>query len=197
MKRYKTVDEFILDNEYDRDILIVLREIIKSTELEETVKWGAPCYTYKGKNVVGLSSFKSYVGLWFFQGALLKDPKGVLINAAEDKTKAQRQWRFNSIKEVNESVLRGFIAESIHNINQNKAIKADRNKELIIPEELQAEFESNPALKSSFYHFTFGKQREFADHIAQPKQEKTRLARLKKIIPMIQQGIGLNDKYRR
>ena len=59
--------------ENGKEILIVLREIIRSTELIETLKWGGPVYTLGGKNVVGIGSFKSYVGLWFFQGAFLKD----------------------------------------------------------------------------------------------------------------------------
>ncbi len=197
MKRFKTVDEFILNTNSGKDILITLRDIIKSTELEETIKWGAPCYTFNGKNVVGLGSFKSYVGLWFFQGGLLKDTKGVLINAQEDKTKAMRQWRFNSVEEIDEKVLKEYIAESIENVKQKKEIKPDRSKPLLIPEELKAEFETNPELKMAFNNFSKGKQREFADHISEAKQEKTRLSRLQKIIPLVQQGIGLHDKYKK
>ncbi len=93
-KRHKTVDDYIEAAEPWQDELIRLRKILRSTDLEETVKWGAPCYTHDGKNVVGMASFKSYVGLWFHQGALLGDKKKVLINAQEGKTKALRQWRF-------------------------------------------------------------------------------------------------------
>ena len=94
MNSYKTADEYILNAPNGKEILIVLREIIRSTELKETVKWGGPVYTLNNKNVVGLGSFKSYTGLWFYQGALLKDEAGILINATEGVTKALRQWRF-------------------------------------------------------------------------------------------------------
>ena len=73
MKRYSSVDDYIEGVGLWNKELRQLRQVLRSTRLEETVKWGAPCYTLNGKNVVGLGAFKSYVGLWFFQGALLKD----------------------------------------------------------------------------------------------------------------------------
>ena len=83
MKGAKTVDEYIDKAEQWQPELTRLREILNSTGLEETVKWGAPCYTHDGKNVVGIAGFKNYFGLWFHQGALLADAEGVLINAQE------------------------------------------------------------------------------------------------------------------
>ncbi len=80
MKRYKTDDAYSEGAEFWKDELIQLRKILNSTKLEETVKWGGPCYTFDRKNVVGMGAFKSYCGLWFFQGDLLSDPKKVLIN---------------------------------------------------------------------------------------------------------------------
>ncbi|MCZ6643031.1 MAG: DUF1801 domain-containing protein [Gammaproteobacteria bacterium] len=61
------------------------RKILPNTGLEETTKWGGPCYTFDGKNVVGLGSFKSYFGLWFFHGVLLKDDRRVLINVGWER----------------------------------------------------------------------------------------------------------------
>ena len=65
-----------------------------SSEMEETVKWGMPVYMVDGEIVTGLGSFKSYAGIWFYQGALLKDKHKKLINAQENKTNAMRQMRF-------------------------------------------------------------------------------------------------------
>lgn len=197
MKRYKTVDEYILNAENGKDLLLVLRHILKQTELVETVKWGAPCYTINGKNVAGLGAFKSYVGLWFYQGALLKDEAKVLINAQEDKTKALRQWRFATVEEIDEQLILHYLNEAIENQKQNKTIKADRSKPLIIPPELKKALLNDHELKDCFASFTKGKQREFADHISEAKQEKTKLARLQKVIPLIKQNIGLHDKYRK
>lgn len=197
MQRFKTVDEYILKAERGREILMILRDLLLTTDLTETVKWGGPVYTFNGKNVVGIGAFKSYSGLWFYQGALLTDRKKVLISSLEGRTKALRQWRFQSPDEIDPELLLEYVNEAIENQKQNKEIKADRNKPLVIPDELTEAFEEDPILKSNFQSFTKGKQREFADYISHAKQEKTRLSRLQKVIPLIQQNIGLNDKYRK
>ena len=113
MKRYKTVDQYIAGAEQWQQELIRLREILQSTPLEETVKWGGPCYTHGGKLVVGIGGFKSYVGLWFFQGALLSDKDGVLMNAQEGRTKAMWKWSFNSLKEIKAWQIKAYVKEAI------------------------------------------------------------------------------------
>lgn len=197
MKSYKTVDEYILNAGSGREILIVLREIILLTELKESVKWGGPVYTINEKNVVGIGSFKSYTGLWFYQGVFLKDDAKVLIKASEDKTKGLRQWRFNSVDEIDDKLVLKYLNEAIQNQKLGKEIKPDRNKQLIIPGELIEVFKDNKELKNCFNQFTRGKQREFADYISSAKQIETRKTRVKKIIPLILNNIGLNDKYRK
>ncbi|MDB4582567.1 YdeI/OmpD-associated family protein [Draconibacterium sp.] len=197
MKRYRTVDEYILNAQNGKEIRLVLRDLINTTELIETIKWGAPCYTVHKKNVVGLVSFKSYVGLWFYQGALLKDEDKVLINAHEDKTKALRQWRFESVEDLDEKLILKYVNEAIQNEKQNKEIKANRSKQLLIPNELKQALKDDTQLEEYFNAFTKGKQREFAAYISEAKRAETRQSRLQKIIPFIQQNIGLNDKYRK
>ena len=73
MEREKTVSKYIEATDQWRDELIELRKILLACKLVETVKWGMPCYTLDGKMVVGLGAFKSFVALWFYQGALLRD----------------------------------------------------------------------------------------------------------------------------
>ncbi|AHW61087.1 Uncharacterized conserved protein YdeI, YjbR/CyaY-like superfamily, DUF1801 family [Draconibacterium orientale] len=192
----KTVDEYILTARSRQDILMILRDLLRSTELSETIKWGAPCYTINGKNVIGLGVFKEHVAIWFFQGALLKDEAKVLFNAQNDKTKALRQWRFVTVDDLDAEMIIAYANEAISNEKQNKRVKIIRNKKLIIPPELKEALNQDNHLKLSFQEFSPGKQREFANYIAQAKQVKTKQSRLNKIIPMINNNIGLNDKYR-
>jgi uncharacterized protein YdeI (YjbR/CyaY-like superfamily) len=176
---------------------MVLRDILLSTELEETIKWGGPVYTLNGKNIIGIGSFKSYVAICFFQGALLKDNENVLINAQEDITKALRQWLFSNLNEIDEKLILKYINEAINNQKKGLEIKADRNKKLIIPNELKEELKQNYQLEISFNQFTPGRKREFAEFVSSAKQEETRKKRVQRIIPLILQNIGLNDKYRK
>ncbi len=60
VKRHQTVEEFLAAQENWVPELRLLRKIPRSTDLEETVKWGGPCYTSEGKNVVGIGAFQSY-----------------------------------------------------------------------------------------------------------------------------------------
>jgi uncharacterized protein YdeI (YjbR/CyaY-like superfamily) len=118
MKSFKTVEEYILNVTDGREILMVLRELVKCTELKETVKWGIPVYTINDKNVVGMAGFKSYVGLWFYNGSFLNDEVGVLINASEGVTKALRQWRFTWVDEIDDQADSANLPVSF--LQQNK-----------------------------------------------------------------------------
>jgi len=197
MKSYKTVNEYILNATFGKEILIVLREILLTTELQETVKWGSPVYTINDKNVVGIAAFKSYVGLWFYNGSFLKDETGVLINASEGITKAQRQWRFSSVEEIDDELVLKYVNEAIQNQKDGKELKPERNKPVVIPDEFIQALQEDSELESCFNRFTSGKQREFAEFISSAKQTETRLTRVQKVIPLILENIGLNDKYRR
>lgn len=176
--------------------LRLLRSWLQETELVETVKWGAPTYTINGKNVVGFSGFKNHFGLWFFQGVFLKDEKGLLINAQEGKTKGLRQMRFTAMKQLERSTILAYVEEAIENQKANKEIKVERTKSVNVPPELANALANNKSLSKDFDALSLGKRKEYAEYIASAKQEKTKLSRLEKITPMIQNGVGLNDKYK-
>lgn len=197
MKRQKTVDDFIASHPKWQEALEKLRAILISTGLEETIKWGAPCYTLEGKNIVGVGAFKAHFGLWFFQGALLTDSARVLVNAQEGKTRAMRQWRMTSAKDIKVRTIKSYIKEALENQRNGEAIKPVRAKtNLVLPPELVAAFKKNKKAASAFKTLSPGKQRDYAEHIAEAKRADTKARRLEKILPMISAGQGLHDKYR-
>ena len=181
-------------NQWDNEIE-QLHAIIRKTSLVETTKWGGPVYTHNNKNVLGIGGFKSYFGIWFYNGVFLKDEKKLLINANEENTKSLRQMRFNSVDEVDEKLILAYIKEAIE-IEDKGLIIPKEKKETIIPELLQNELDKSVDLNKKFNNFSPYKQREFIEYLTSAKQEKTQLARLEKVIPMILEGKGLNDKYR-
>ncbi|WP_440066771.1 YdeI/OmpD-associated family protein [Tenacibaculum discolor] len=191
------VTQYIQDKSNWAQELNLLRSVFLDLPVEETIKWGAPVYVYKGKNIVGLSAFKNYYGLWFFQGCFLTDKEEVLENAQEGKTQAMRQWRFNQLDEINIVLIKQYVLEAIKNSEEGKELKPKKNtKPLVIPENLQLELDKNDRLNETFSEFTLSKQREFTDYISEAKRETTKEKRLVKIIPMILNGIGLYDKYK-
>lgn len=177
--------------------LTLLRSVLLGLPFEESIKWGAPVYVHKGKNIVGLSAFKNHFGLWFFQGVFLADKAKVLENAQEGKTQAMRQWRFYKIEDIQPELVKQYALEAIKNSEEGKELKPKRNtKPIQIPKELQIELDKNERLNEAFNTFTLSKQREYTTYISEAKREVTKLKRLEKIIPMILNGIGLHDKYK-
>lgn len=173
--------------------LDLLKTIIAKTELVETTKWGGPVYVLKGKNVLGIGGFKSYFGIWFYNGIFLKDQLNVLINAQEGVTKSLRQWRFQDIKEVEEVNILIYIQEAIANENSGVSSKPEKKTKLVSPE-LSLELSNNPALAKAFQDFTLSKQQEFVEYIVNARRVETKHSRLEKIRPLILQNQGLNNK---
>ena len=195
MKRTETVEEYIEKHQNWRQELHRLRTIVLSTGLEESIKWGAPCYTLAGKNVVGIGAFKSYFGLWFFQGALLEDDGGFLINAQEGKTKAMRQWRMIGKRDIKAVDIKRYIKAAAALVQDGKEIKPDRAKPIVVPKELGDALRERRAAEA-FQSLRPGQRREYADYVTEAKRDDTKRRRVDKILPMILEGVGLNDKYR-
>lgn len=196
MKRFRTVDAYIESAEQWQEELVRLREILRSTALTEEVKWGAPCYSYEGNNVVGVGAFKSYFGLWFYQGALLKDEKSVLINAQEGRTRALRQWRMQSAADIKARIIRSYVREAIQLVKDGRKIAPQKKKPLVVPPQLKAALRGNAAAQKKFVAMRAGMQREYADYVSAAKRDETKQRRIARIMPMITAGKGLNDKYR-
>ncbi len=176
--------------------IAILRNLAKQTELEENYKWGAPVYTIDNKNVLGIMAFKNHFGIWLFNGSFLKDSKKVLKNAQEGKTKAMRHWKFTSIDEIDKAVVLAYMQEAIENQKKGTVLVPEKSQQTVIPALLEDIFAKKPNLQTTFNNLSPYKQREYCEYIATAKQEKTKNARLEKIIPMIEKGVGLNDLYR-
>lgn len=179
-----------------KEELELLRSILAETEMERSIKWGIDVYTYNGTNLVGIAPFKSYVGLWFYQGVFLSDPLGVLKNAQEGKTKAMRQWRFASKEDINRDRVLSYLRETIENEKAGKRSVTEKTTELDLPEILEKALAENQDFQEAFAKLSLSKRKEYAVFIAEAKRMETQMSRLEKITPMITAGIGLNDKYK-
>jgi len=168
--------------------------IMTSPDLTEEIKWGQPTYTLNGKNVVLMHGFKEYCAILFIKGALLPDPKGILIQQTE-KVQAARQVRFRNVDEVDrlENDLKTYLQRAIDNEKAGKEIEFKPVAEFPVCEELQARFSERPELKMAFESLTPGRQRAYLLFFSDPKQSKTREARIDKYIDQIMDGKGLYD----
>lgn len=199
MERLAVVDAYILKHGKWTKELELLRETMGHLGLSESFKWSYPVYTCKGKNVVGLGAFKNHIAIWFFNGSLIPDKENKLYNAQEGKNTAMRQWRILNFDQVVEEMefIEKYVNIAKENVHIGNVVKPKINKPLLIPELLEAAFLSDTILKSSFEELNLTKKREFVAHIDAAKREETKINRLRKIIPIIKEGKGLNDKYRK
>ncbi len=198
MAKISSVEEYIALHNNWKELLLQLHEILLACSLEETIKWNAPVFMMNGKNVIGMAAFKNHACLWFFQGVFLQDKAQKLTNAQEGKTKALRQWRFETNKIEDKQLLKAYILEAIQNQKLGKEIKPTRtNKKLVLPQLLKEQLLRNNIFNKKFNALSIAKQREYATYIDEAKKENTKFKRLEKIIPMINEGKGLYDKYKK
>lgn len=188
------VDAFLERAKNWRDEFEALRAIIAESELEEDFKWGQPCYTLDGHNVVLMHGFKEYCALLFFKGALMKDPKNLLIQQTEN-VQAARQIRFKELADITrqEKVLKSYIKDAIALEKSGVKVELKKTAEFSFPEELEYAMDETPALRTAFEELTPGRQRAYLLHFSSAKQAKTRVSRIEKCTQRILDGKGLDD----
>jgi uncharacterized protein YdeI (YjbR/CyaY-like superfamily) len=174
--------------------VLKLRTIILDCGLAEELKWGKPCYTLNRNNIVLIHTFKDYCALLFMKGALLKDPKKVLIQQTENVQSA-RQIRFTNLREIvkQESAIKAYVKEAIKVEKAGLEVEFKKTEKFPVAAEFQIQLNRNPALRTAFEALTPGRQRGYLLYFSGAKQSKTREARVEKCIPQILDGLGLND----
>ncbi len=208
----QTVDEYLIDgcgrcplggtpeckvHSWEEELKL-LRAIMLDCGLTEEIKWGCPCYTYGKSNVLMVSALKDCATVGFFKGALLKDTEGILSSPGEN-SQAVKQVRFTNVQDIlkHESTLKAYIFEAIELEKAGVKVDFKAKDELEYPEELLKKFAENPELEEAFKALTPGRQRGYILHFSQPKKPETREARIDKFTPMILQGKGMHDDYKK
>lgn len=171
-----------------------LRTIVLDGALTEELRWGKPCYTFQNSNIVLIHGFKEYCALLFMKGALLKDPKRILIQQTKN-VQAARQIRFTNVQEIVElePVVKAYIKEAIEVEEAGLEVNYKKTSEFKVPEEFRNKLDKIPALKKAFTALTPGRQRGYLLYFSGAKQSKTREARIEKYMPQILAGKGLDD----
>jgi len=173
-----------------------MRRVLGGFAMKEECKWGKPTYTVDGKNVVIMQGFKEYFGLGFFQGALLKDPKKVLVQLGQ--VHAGRVMKFTSARDimVKAGTIKAYVREAIAVEKAGLRTKPKKTSDFPVPEELRELFRRAPRFKGAFEALTPGRQRSYLYHFAAAKQSATRVARIEKAMPAIFAGRGFLERRR-
>jgi uncharacterized protein YdeI (YjbR/CyaY-like superfamily) len=171
-----------------------LRKILLDCPLIEELKWGKPCYTFQGANIVVIQGFKAFCALLFLKGVLLKDPDRILVKTGVN-TIVGRQIRFTDVREIikMEPVLKAYIHQAIEVEKAGLKVNLPNDTGSKMPEELQKRLNESSVLKAAFKALTPGRQRGYNFYISGAKQSKTRESRVEKCLPLILKGKGWNE----
>ena len=174
--------------------IAAMRRVLAGFAMNEECKWGKPTYTVDGKNIVIMQGFKEYFALGFFQGALLKDPKKVLVQLGQ--VQAGRVMKFASAKDIKAkaATIKAYVREAIALEKAGLRIQKKQTSDLPVPEELTERFRREPRFRRAFEALTPGRQRGYLYHFAAAKQSATRVARIEKARPAIFAGRGFLER---
>ena len=192
--RSPKVDAFFARTKGWADEMRALRELVLPTGLAEDLKWGVPCYSLEGRNVVLIHAFKDYCALLFFKGALLKDPKALLVQQTEN-VQSSRQLRFSAAAQIQKMtpVILNFLKQAIEAERAGRKVALKTTRQFAVPEEFKNQLEASTELQLAFESLTPGRQRAYLLFFSSAVQAKTREARIQKCLPQIMQGKGLDD----
>lgn len=189
------VDRYINRAEQWQEEQALLRSIVLDSGLTEEFKWGHPCYTLKGRNVVLIHAFKGYCALLFMKGALLKDDAGILVQQTKD-VQAARQLRFTSLRQLERQAhdVKAYVLDAIAVEQAGLKVERKGTADFAVAEEFADALRKSPALKHAFHALTPGRQRAYLLHFSSAKLAKTREARIEKARARILEGKGLDDR---
>jgi uncharacterized protein YdeI (YjbR/CyaY-like superfamily) len=170
-----------------------LQKILAPFGLTVERKWGKPCYTMDGRNVVIIQGFKEYCALGFFQGALLTDPKKLLVQLGQ--VRAARVMKFTSAKEIaaKAATIKAYLREAVAAAKAGRKVET-KPHQIAVPAELKAKFRADPRFKKAFEALTPGRQRSWLFHVTGAKQSATRASRIEKAMPAIFAGRGFLER---
>jgi uncharacterized protein YdeI (YjbR/CyaY-like superfamily) len=171
-----------------------MRQVLAGLPMQEERKWGKPTYTVNGKNVVILQPFKEYFALGFFQGALLKDPKKLLVQPGQ--VQAGRVMKFAGAADVRAkaTTIKAYVREAIAIEKAGLRVKKRTTADLPVPAELTQCFHQHPRFKRAFDALTPGRQRGYLFHFNAAKLPATRMSRIEKAMPAIFDGRGFLER---
>ena len=142
------VDFFFNKNSKWQDEYELLRTIILDCGLTEELKWGKPCYTVNGNNVVLIHGFKDYCALLFLKGVLLKDAEDILVQQTKNVQSA-RQIRFTDVEQINDmmAVIRSYIFEAVEVEKAGLEVPMKKTSDFEMAEEFREKLDAIPELK--------------------------------------------------
>lgn len=195
MKTDPRIDAYIDDKAaaFAQPILRHLRAMIHEAcpDGEETIKWGMPSFTYKGKILAGMASFKAHATFGYWNDAMLK----------EDEKNRSAMGQFGRLASLDDLPPRAALIEltrrSMALIESGAKPERQRTPKspLPVPQDLQAAIDAAPSAKATWDGFPPSCQREYVEWVTEAKRDETRAKRLNQTVEWLAEGKRRHWKY--
>ena len=174
--------------------LLTLRRIAAEAGLTETAKWGHPCYMHAGRNIAILGAFREDFRLTFFNGALMRDPEGLLERQGANARHADC-FRFvdNAAPSALEPSLRAYLAEAMDYADRG-ILPAKESAAPDLPPELIEALDADPELAEAFHALTPGRRKSYVILVSGAKTTAARRSRIGKARAKILAGKGATER---
>ncbi|HET6362002.1 MAG TPA: YdeI/OmpD-associated family protein [Gemmatimonadota bacterium] len=191
--RNPRVDAYIEKSaDFAQPILRHLREVVHSAcpDVEETIKWGAPYFDYKGP-LCGMVAFKRHCAFVFWKDALV-------VENPSDEAMGQL-GRIESLDDLpSKKTLTAWLKKAVK-LNE-QGVKAPRSVKppkppVKVPADLKSALARNAKARAAFEAFSPSHRREYVEWIEEAKREETRRKRLATAIEWMAEGKPRHWKY--
>ena len=180
---------------YAQPLHAYVREVLHGAcpEVEETLKWGMPSFTWRGKILCGIAAFKQHVTLWFWEGRAV----------VGDEASREAMGQFGRITKQSElpgkRELAGFVKQAMARVEAGAAAPAKKKPApkpaLDVPDDLSAALRRNAKARATFDGFAPGYRRDYIEWIVDAKREDTRQRRIAQAVEWLAEGKTRNWKY--
>jgi uncharacterized protein YdeI (YjbR/CyaY-like superfamily) len=179
---------------FARPVLEELRARVHAAcpDAEETLKWSAPAFTYKGRILAVMAAFKQHAAFNLWHGAQV-------VEAGGDAEGMGQFGKLMSVEDLpGKRDFNGFVKAAMKLIDAGETggRKATTPKPALdTPDDLAAALAKNAKARKTFDGFTPGKRREYIEWLVEAKREETRARRLEQAVEWMAEGKSRHWKY--
>lgn len=183
---------------FARPILLSLRAGICGAlpEVEQTLKWSAPAFLYKGKILCNMAAFKAHVTFGFWHGEMVTGGSAARMTAMGDL------GRITSVDQLPDAATmaawvdkaRQLIDDGVKPPHVEGRGKHPKPALEMVPAFRKA-LDASGAAKAGYAALPPSAQRDYLEWIADAKRDKTRDRRIAQAIEWLAEGKRRNWKY--
>lgn len=182
---------------FAQPILRHLRKLVRaaSPDLVETIKWGAPSFTYHDRLVCTFAAFKQHAAFVFHHQGMEKLLEAKIGKSGEAMG---HLGRLKSLADLpSDKVLASYLARALQLCDAGVPARAKTKPRPVppMPAIFAAALQRNRKAATEWQQFTPSAQREYLEWIIEAKRPETQEKRIETTLEWVAEGKNRNWKY--